>query len=76
MSTLTLQIPDKAKLDAGDVQIFLSAKLYEAGKLTLGQAAEMAGMGKINFADILIDYGVSLLNYPISEIKRDAQFEI
>jgi predicted nucleic acid-binding protein len=31
----------------------LAAKLYEAGKLTLGQAAEMAGLTKVAFAEIL-----------------------
>jgi predicted HTH domain antitoxin len=51
----------------------LAAKLYEAGKLTLGQAAEMAGLTKVAFAEILGDFEVSLINYPVTEMKRDAE---
>jgi predicted HTH domain antitoxin len=72
MSTITLTIPDKVQLDHKDTVKFLAAKLYEAGKLTLGQAAEIAGFSKTAFAEIIGDYGVSLINYPISDIKSDA----
>lgn len=73
MSTVTLNIPDKVDLDPKETVRFLAAKLYESGKLTLGQAAEVAGFSKIAFAEILRDYGVSLINYPISDIKSDAE---
>lgn len=72
MSTITLTIPDKIQLDHKDTIKFLAAKLYEAGKLTLGQASELAGFSKTAFAEIIGDYGVSLINYPISDIKSDA----
>ncbi len=51
----------------------LAAKLYEAGKLSLGQAAEVASMSKVSFAEILHNYNLSLINYPVSEITRDAK---
>ena len=69
---LTLTIPDELELDTKDVVKFLAAKLYESGKLSLGQAAGLAGFSKTAFAEILGDYGVSLFNYPVREIKRDA----
>ncbi|GAA3981011.1 UPF0175 family protein [Mucilaginibacter dorajii] len=72
MTTLTLQIPDSLGEYKHDTVRFIAAKLYESGKLTLGQAAEMAGLAKRTFADLLGDYNVSLLNYPVSEISRDA----
>jgi predicted HTH domain antitoxin len=73
MSTiLQLNIPDKANLDPNDVSKFLAAKLYEAGKLTLAQGAQMVGMRTSDFADILSQYGVSLFNYPASDITKDA----
>ncbi len=37
-----------------------------------GQAAGLAGLSKAAFAEILCDYNVSLINYPVSEIKGDA----
>ncbi len=72
MSVITLQVPDKLDLDPKDTIKFLSAKLYESGKLSLGQAAELCGLSKIAFAEIIGDYNVSLINYPISDIAQDA----
>jgi len=72
MSTITLQVPEKIELDARDTIKFLAAKLYESGRLSLGQAAEIAGLSKIAFAEILCDYNVSLINYPVSDIQQDA----
>lgn len=72
MKHLTLNIPDNLNLDEREAKRFLAAKLYEIGKLSLGQAAELAGLSKIAFSEILADYNVSLINYPPSDIIRDA----
>ena len=72
MKTLHLNIPDQANLEENEVSRFLAAKLYESGKLTLGQAAQMVGMRTVEFADILSNYSVSLFNYPASDIPKDA----
>ncbi len=72
MTTITLQVPDSSDDEQRDTVRLIAAKLYEWGKLSLGQAAEMAGLSKRAFADILNDYGVSLLNYPPSEMLSDA----
>lgn len=69
---LTLEIPDNLNMDSNEMKRMLGAKLYESGKLSLGQAAELAGMSKSGFAEILSKYDVSLINYPISEITKDA----
>jgi predicted HTH domain antitoxin len=71
MKTLNLNIPDKANLDPREVSRFLAAKLYESGKLTLAQAAQMVEMRTVEFAEILSQYGVSLFNYPASDIAKD-----
>jgi predicted HTH domain antitoxin len=72
MSVITLQIPDKIELDPKETIKFLSSKLYEAGRLSLGQAAELAGLSKTAFAEIIGDYNVPLINYPVSDILQDA----
>ena len=71
MKTVNLTIPLKASIDQREVVQFLAAKLYESGRLTLGQAAELTGLPSVEFADILSLYGVSFFNYPASDIKRD-----
>ncbi len=72
MKHLTLNIPDNLRLDEKEAKRFLAAKMYEIGKLSLGQAADLAGLSKIAFSEILADYDVSLINYPTSEIAKDA----
>lgn len=72
MKYLTLKIPDNVNLDEKETKRFLAAKMYEIGKLSLGQAAELAGLSKGAFSEILADYDVSLINYPPSDIIKDA----
>ena len=72
MNTITLTLPDKVELDEKETVKFLAAKLYESGKLSLGQAAELAGYSKVAFSEILGDYKVTLINYPVSDIISDA----
>ncbi len=72
MNILQLEIPENIELEKNDTVRFLAAKLYEAGKLSLGQAAELAKLSKVAFAEILSDYSVALINYPVSDIKKDA----
>ncbi|MBC7401368.1 MAG: UPF0175 family protein [Mucilaginibacter sp.] len=73
MTTLTLQLPDKLEKEHDETVRFLAAKLYEAGKLTLGQAAEMAGMKKWDFAEILIDYDIHYFDASADAAINDAK---
>ncbi|MFW5821463.1 MAG: UPF0175 family protein [Bacteroidota bacterium] len=43
MKHLNLKIPGSLNLNERETKRFLAAKMYEAGKLSLGQAAELAG---------------------------------
>ena len=72
MTTITLQVPDSLGEYQNDTIRFIAAKLYESGKLSLGQAADIANLSKRTFAEVLGDYGVSLLNYSVSEMLDDA----
>ncbi|MGN7989805.1 UPF0175 family protein [Pedobacter sp. 22226] len=73
MTTITLQVPDSLGKHEHDTVRFIAAKLYESGKLSLGQAAAMADLPKRAFSELLSDYGVSLLNYSVSEMLSDAE---
>jgi len=72
MKYFTLDIPDSLNLDERETKRFLAAKMFESGKLSLGQAADLAGLSKVAFSEILADYDVSLVNYPPTDISRDA----
>lgn len=58
-------------IDNNEASMLFASKLYEKGKLSLGQAAELAGLSKRVFIELLGKYGVSVFNYPISDIERD-----
>ncbi len=49
----------------------LASKLYEIGKLSLGQAAALTGYSKQAFMVLLADYGVSLINHSPDELDDD-----
>jgi predicted HTH domain antitoxin len=72
MRKIVLNIPDNFKISENETKRFLAAKLFESGKLSLGQAAELAGLSKLAFSEILIDFDVSLINYKPADLLRDA----
>lgn len=71
MKTLTLNIPDNLDVDNTDLAMLVSTILYEQGKLSLGQAAEVAGLTKRTFAELLGKSNVSIFNFPASDLSRD-----
>lgn len=71
MKTLTLNIPESLDMDTSELTMILATQLYEQGKLSLGQAAELAGLTKRTFAELLGRYKVSIFNYPVSDLIRD-----
>jgi predicted HTH domain antitoxin len=71
MKTITLNIPDSLNINNTEVAMIVAVELYEQGKLSLGQAAEVVGLTKRTFAELLGKYNVSIFNYPASDLTRD-----
>jgi predicted HTH domain antitoxin len=71
MKTLHLNIPETVDFDPKEAMMAIAARLYEKGKLTMGQAADLVGMSKATFMDMLADYGVSVFNYSPDDLDRD-----
>lgn len=71
MKTITLNIPDSLDIDSKEFLMLAASKLYEQGKLSLGQAAELAGLTKRAFAEIINRYNVSIFNFPASDLAND-----
>lgn len=59
---MTLNVPEALEKEHDETVRLIAAKLFESEKLTLWQAAEMCGMKKWDFAEILINYGVHYLD--------------
>ena len=73
MRVITLEIPDEAGVTETEAMMLFAASLYEKGKLSLGQAAEVAGLTKRTFAELLGKHGVSIFNFPPSDIIKDVK---
>ena len=61
-----VNIPDTVDFDDREALMAIASRLYEKGKLSVGQAAELVGLSKSAFMEILTNYGVSVFNYPSS----------
>ncbi|MDP3929989.1 MAG: UPF0175 family protein [Bacteroidota bacterium] len=73
MKTLQVNIPDNLDISNRELELLLASKLYEDGKLSLGQAAELAGLTKRTFAELLSQYNVSIFNFPADELSSDVK---
>jgi predicted HTH domain antitoxin len=71
MRTIKLNLPDSLEMEDSEVSMLVASRLYEQGKLSLGQAAEIVGLTKRTFAELLGKYNVSIFNYPASDIQKD-----
>jgi predicted HTH domain antitoxin len=71
MTTMILKVPEKLEEEHDETIRFIAAKLYEARKLTLGQAAEMCGMKKWDFVSVLAKFDVSYFQYSADDFLNE-----
>ena len=72
MSTqLQIPVPDFIDLGAAELRRLLAATLFDQGRITLGQGAEMAGLSKRAVMESLGRCGVSAFNHPPADLARD-----
>ena len=68
---LTINLPDTIVATELELKTILAAKLYERNALSLGQAADVAGLSKRAFAELLGSYNVSLFSQNVDELHQD-----
>jgi predicted HTH domain antitoxin len=73
MKTITLELPDELEIEDFAYKIYLAGTLYEKGKLSLGQCAQMVGISKRAFIETMGHYGFSLFPQSIDETLSDLQ---
>jgi len=73
MRHLTISIPDQVDIEDREIKMLVASRLYENGKVTLGQAAELVGLTKRAFTELLGKYNVSIFNAPISDLSQDVK---
>jgi predicted HTH domain antitoxin len=71
MRIIELYIPDSVDKNDSELVMHIAVKLYEDGTLSSGQAAELAGLSKRSFIEILGKYGVSVFGTSIDDLDSD-----
>ena len=71
MRKIEVNIPESIDLKDHDLSMIIATKLYEDAKLSAGQAAEIVGLSKRAFIEILGKYGVSVFSTSISDLHTD-----
>jgi len=71
LKTISIQVPDLIDMDVKEVKFIIASRLYEQGRLSLGEASEVAGVSKRTFVELLGEYGVSVFNYDPEELEGD-----
>ncbi len=73
MKTIQLNIPNDIDLSEYDFSMILATKLYEDAKLSAGQAAQMVGLSKRAFIELLGKFGVSVFSNNIADLHKDIE---
>lgn len=71
MKSINLSVPDHVNYDETEWKIILAGELYEREKLTIGQAAELAGFSKRAFIEIMGKYGFSIFTDSVDDLISD-----
>ncbi|MCX6935185.1 MAG: UPF0175 family protein [Verrucomicrobia bacterium] len=79
MSTLTAQYPEELLQTLrmsreefeSEARFAMAAKLFELGKLTTGQAAQMVPMERYEFIKRLAEVGVAAVNWDSAEARDE-----
>ncbi|MCS7208962.1 MAG: UPF0175 family protein [Fimbriimonadales bacterium] len=69
MSVLQVELPPTISED--EARLLLAVKLYEAGRVSLGKAAELAGYSKRAFMELLSRQKISVVNYSPEELEQE-----
>ena len=69
MSAVTIELPESIAED--EARLMLALKLFETAKLSLGQAAKMAGYSKAAFMEIAGKNGVPVYAYSPEELRQE-----
>ena len=74
MKSMTVNVPENFAMNEQELSFFLAAKLYEQRILSMGRAAEMAGVDKRTFIENAGKYEASIFNYTREELEKEFKY--
>lgn len=69
--TVELKVALPPNLTAEEGRLFMALKGFELGRLTVGQAAKLAGFSKRAFLDALARHHIPVMNYDPDQLDRE-----
>lgn len=54
-----------------DIKLSYAIRLYQLQKLTIGKAAQLAGLSRFEFENILADNQISISSLSIEDVRED-----
>jgi predicted HTH domain antitoxin len=70
MVTIPVAIPLLGSVSADEARLFLALKLFEIGRLSCGQAADLVGYSKRTFMELLGKHSVAVFDYAAAELDE------
>jgi predicted HTH domain antitoxin len=71
MSGGELRVTLPLSLSEDEAKLLLAVKLYEVGKVSLGQAAKLAGFSKRTFMEVLGRYHIPIFDYSPDDLRQE-----
>lgn len=71
MGAAEVRIPLPPNVSGHDVRTLAAVKLFELGRVSLGQAAALAGHSVRSFVELLGRHQVLVINYPAEELEQE-----
>jgi predicted HTH domain antitoxin len=71
MGELKIELPPEVQVE--EARTLLMVRLFEMGRLSLGQAAKAAGYSKRAFLEVLRKHGVPVFDYSPEELKSETE---
>lgn len=69
--SINIQLPEGLNMSSFDLSMMLASKLFEEGLITSGQGAEMTGLSKQAFVELLGKFGVSAFQTSAEDLEDD-----
>ena len=71
MGAAEVRIPLPPNVTGDEVRTLAAVKLFEVGRVSLGQAAVLAGHSVRSFVEVLARYQVPVINYPPEDLEKE-----
>ncbi len=72
-SDILLTLNENEKELKQDIKISLALWLYQLEKLTIGKAAQIAGLSRLEFDSVLVKNGINISNLTDEDVLDDIQ---